>query len=47
MAKEAFNRKRNIFSGPLEKELVKCFMWSVALYGTETSTERAKTIGII
>ena len=33
MAKEAFNRKRSIFCGPLEKELrkrlVKCFIWSV------------------
>ena len=32
MAKEAFNRKRNIFCGPLKKELwkrlVKCFVWS-------------------
>ena len=41
-AKEAFNRKRNIFCGHLEKELrsrlVKCFMWSVALYGAETWT---------
>ena len=40
MAKEAFNRKRSIFCGPLEKELrktlVKCFVWSVALYGAET-----------
>ena len=40
MAKEAFNRKRSIFCGPLEKELrkrlVKCFVWSVALYGSET-----------
>ena len=36
MAKEAFNRKRSIFYGPLEKELrkrlVKCFVWSVVLY---------------
>ena len=35
-------RKRSIFCGPLEKELrkrlVKCFMWSVALYGAETWT---------
>ena len=42
MAKETFNRKRNIFCGPLEKELrktlVKCFVWSVALYGAETCT---------
>ena len=44
MAKEAFNRKRSIFCGPLEKELrkrpVKCFVWSVALYGAETWTLR-------
>ena len=42
MTKEAFNRKRSIFWGPLEKELgkrlVKCFVWSVALYGAETWT---------
>ena len=40
MAKKAFNRKRSIFCGLLEKELrkrlVKCFLWSVALYGAET-----------
>ena len=44
MAKEAFNRKRSIFCGPLEKELrkrlVKCFVWSVVLYGAETWTLR-------
>ncbi|KAJ4430748.1 hypothetical protein ANN_19339 [Periplaneta americana] len=44
MAKEAFNRKRSIFCGPLRKELrkrlVKCFVWSVAFYGTETWTLR-------
>ena len=42
MAKEAFNRKRSTFCGPLEKDLrkrlVKCFVWSVAMYGTETWT---------
>ena len=42
MAKEAFNRKRSSFYGRLEKELrkrlVKCFAWSVALYGAETLT---------
>ena len=42
MTKEAFNRKRSIFCGPLEKELrkslVKCFVWIVALYGAETWT---------
>ena len=40
MTKEAFNIKRSIFCGPLEKELrkrvVKCFVWSVVLYGAET-----------
>ena len=44
MAKEAFNRKRSIFCGPLEKELskrlMKCFVWSAALYGVETWTLR-------
>ena len=44
MAKEAFNRKRSIFCGPLEKELrkrlVKCFVWSVVLYGAEIWTLR-------
>ena len=44
MAKEAFNRKRSIFCGPLEKELrkrlVKRFVWSVMLYGAETWTLR-------
>ena len=44
MAKEAFNRNRSIFCGPLEKEvrkrLVKCFVWCVALYGAETWTLR-------
>ncbi|KAJ4434530.1 hypothetical protein ANN_23092 [Periplaneta americana] len=41
--KEAFNRKRSIFCGPLEKKLrkrlMKCFVWgSVALFGAETWT---------
>ena len=44
MAKEAFNRKRGIFCGSLEKELlkrlVKFFVWSVALYSAETWTLR-------
>ena len=44
MAKEAFNRERRIFCGPLEKELrkrlVNYFVWSVALYGAETWTLR-------
>ncbi|KAJ4429533.1 hypothetical protein ANN_21702 [Periplaneta americana] len=44
IAKEAFNRKRSIFYGPLEKELrkrlVKCFVRSVDLYEAETWTLR-------
>ena len=44
MANEAFNRKRSIFCGPLDKvlwkRLAKCFVWSVALYGVETWTLR-------
>ena len=44
MVKVAFNRKRSIFCGPLEKELqkrlVKRFVWSVVLYGAETWTLR-------
>ncbi|KAJ4439248.1 hypothetical protein ANN_07368 [Periplaneta americana] len=37
MAKKAFNRKRELFCGPLEKELrrilVKCFVWSDIVWG--------------
>ncbi|KAJ4434479.1 hypothetical protein ANN_23041 [Periplaneta americana] len=44
MAEEAFNRKRSIFCGPLEKELrkrlMKSFVWSVTLHGAETWTLR-------
>jgi hypothetical protein len=40
MAKAAFNKKRALFAGTLglelRKELVKCCIWSVALYGAET-----------
>ena len=43
MTKEAFNSKKSIFCGPLEKELtkslVKCFVWNVALYDLGTTTE--------
>ena len=43
-AKEAFNRKRSIFCGPLEKELrkslVKWLVWCVVLYGAQTWTLR-------
>ena len=46
MAKEAFNRKRRILSGKLDrtlrKRLAKCFVWSVLLYGAEAWTMRKR-----
>ena len=40
MAKVAFNKKKILFTGTLElnlrKNLVKCYIWSIALYGAET-----------
>ena len=48
MAKEGFNRKRRLLCGPLEKELrkrlVKCYIWSVLLYGAETWSLRKEEI---
>jgi len=45
MAKAAFNTKRTLFTSPLDlelrKKLVKCYTWSIALYGAETWTLRA------
>jgi hypothetical protein len=45
MAKAAFNKKRALFTGTLEGELmkkqVKCYIWSIDLYGAETWTLRA------
>jgi hypothetical protein len=44
MAKEAFNKKKNIFTSKLDlnlrKKLVKCYISSVALYGAEMWTLR-------
>jgi len=40
MVKAAFNKKRILFTSTLDlelrKKLVKCYIWSIALYGTET-----------
>ena len=40
MAKAAFNKKRTHFTSTLDlelrKKLVKCYVWSIALYGAET-----------
>ena len=40
MANAAFNKKKTVFTSKLElnlrKKLVKCYIWSMALYGGET-----------
>ena len=40
MAKAAFNKKKALFTSTLDlelrKKLVKCYIWSKALYGAET-----------
>ncbi|PNF43845.1 hypothetical protein B7P43_G06049 [Cryptotermes secundus] len=45
MAKAAFSKKKNLFTSKLDlnlrKKLVKCYIWSIALYGAETWTLRA------
>jgi hypothetical protein len=45
MAKAAFNKNRDLFTSTLDlelrKKLVKCYFWSIALYGAETWTLRA------
>ena len=45
MAKAAFNKKKTIFASKLDlnwrKKLVKCYIWSMALYGAETWMLRA------
>jgi hypothetical protein len=44
MAKAAFNKKKTLFTRKLDlnlrKKLVKCYIWSMALYGAETWTLR-------
>ena len=45
MAKAAFNKKRALFTSTLDlnlrKKVVKCYIWSITLYGAETWTLRA------
>jgi len=45
MAKAAFNKKKNLLTSKfdlnLRKKLVKCYIWSMALYGAETWMLRA------
>jgi hypothetical protein len=42
IAKAAFSKKRALFTSTLDlelrKKLVKCYVWSIALYGAETWT---------
>jgi hypothetical protein len=44
MAKAAFNKKKNLFTSKLDlnlrNKLVKCYIWSIALYSAETWTLR-------
>jgi hypothetical protein len=45
IAKAAFSKKRALFTNTLDlelrKKLVKCYVWSIALYGAENRTLRA------
>ena len=45
MAKAAFSKKKTLFTSKLDlnlrKKLIKCYIWSMALYGAETWTLRA------
>jgi len=45
IAKAAFNKKGALFTSTLDiklrKKLVKCYIWSIALYGAEIWTNRA------
>jgi hypothetical protein len=45
MVKAAFNKKKALFTSSLDvelrKKLVKCYIWSIALYGAETWMIRA------
>jgi hypothetical protein len=44
MAKAAFNKKKTLFTNRLclnvREKLVKCYIWSIALYGAEMWTLR-------
>jgi len=44
MAQAAFNKKRALFTSKMDltlrKNPVKCYIWSIALYGAETWTLR-------
>jgi len=48
MAKAAFSKKKTLFTSKLDlnlrKKLIKCYIWSMALYGAETWTFRAAVL---
>ena len=45
MAEAAFNKKRDLFTGTfdleLRKKLVKCYIWSIAIYGVGEGWKRS------
>ena len=45
LVKAAFSKKKTLFTSKLDlnsrKKLIKCYIWSIALYGAETWTLRA------
>ena len=45
MAKAEFSKNKTLFTSKLDlnlrKRLIKCYIWSMALYGAETWTLRA------
>jgi hypothetical protein len=45
MAKAVFNKKRALFTSTLDlelrKKLVKCYVWSIALYGAGEGWKRS------
>jgi hypothetical protein len=45
MVRAAFNKNKILFTSKLDlklrKKLIKCYIWSMALYGAETWTLRA------
>jgi hypothetical protein len=50
MEKAAFNKKKTLFTSKLDlelrKKLVKCYIWSIALYGAEIWTLRSEVPGM-
>jgi hypothetical protein len=49
MAKAAFSKKKTLFTSKLDlnlrQKLIKCYIWSMALYGAETLGSRSEIHG--